>query len=167
MSESSADPSIPRTVQPSPPHDRLDVFVGRWRTEGRQVGGTIGAEAPIVAEDRYEWLNGHRFLIHRFTGRVGDADASCVEIIGYDEEREVYPVHTFYNAGNTNRWEYRVDGLTWTLTGEWSASGKTTPVRCTLEISAHGKTMKGTWQQSTDGGKGWETFWEVHSQRVD
>jgi hypothetical protein len=37
---------------------------------------------------------GEFFLVHRFEGRVGDGEAGCIEIIGYDAQRQSYPTHT-------------------------------------------------------------------------
>jgi hypothetical protein len=45
--------------------ERLDVFIGRWLTEGETVGGREGPAMQIVASDVYEWAPPFR-------------DASCI-----------------------------------------------------------------------------------------
>ena len=60
--------------------------------------------ANMRAVETYPWLPGEFFLPHRFEGRLGDSDAGCIEIIGYDAQSQSYPTHTFYNNGLANQW---------------------------------------------------------------
>jgi hypothetical protein len=43
---------------PGREHERLEVLVGRWRTEGRTQESPDSPAAEIVATDTYEWLPG-------------------------------------------------------------------------------------------------------------
>jgi Protein of unknown function (DUF1579) len=144
---------------------KLDVFVGKWTSEGRQHEGLVGPAAKIIAAESYDWLKGDFFLIHRFDGRVGEGEAACIEIIGYDPEGDLYPVHTFYNTGVTTKWEYRERDGAWTLTGGWDMGGKPMKVRATVTFSDGGQTMTGKWEHSTDGSD-WQTFWEVKATKT-
>lgn len=150
--------------------ERLQVFVGEWRTHGRQIAGTVGPAAKITATERYEWVPGEHFLLHHFRGHVDESDASCVEIIGTGPGRG-YTVDTYYGNGRRNEWQYAApegddDGNeTWTLTGTWKGAGTTRFVRCTLVFDATRDRMTATWQQFSDGSR-WQSFWEVESTRV-
>lgn len=144
---------------------RLGVFVGTWQTEGQQHAGAVGPAAKISAKESYEWLSGERFLVHRFDGRVGDHDASCIEILGFDAESGRYPVHTFYNNGATHEWTYREHEGAWILTGEWPQGEGSMHVRCTVRFGADGDTMTGKWEHSSDGAS-WKTFWDVRGTRT-
>jgi Protein of unknown function (DUF1579) len=146
-------------------HQRLNVFVGTWHTEGQQREGPIGPAASIRALETYEWLPGEFFLVHRFKGRVGDGEAECIEIIRYDAQSQSYPTHTFYNNGLANEWQSHERDGTWTLAGDWHMQGKSVKVRCTTAFTDAGHAMRRTWEQSCDGSS-WETFWDVKSSKV-
>jgi hypothetical protein len=143
----------------------LDRFSGTWKTEGRQYRGPVGPEAQIAAVERYEWLAGNKFLIHRFEGHVGESDASCIEIIGYDDDSQSYPVHAFYDNGMVNEWRYWERGITWIRVGTWPLSGKDMRIRCTVVFNDDGNELTGRWEYSHDG-TDWTTFWDVKSRRV-
>ena len=60
-----------------PELERLNVFIGRWLTEGETVAEDSAPAAPIVASDVYEWAPGGHFVMHpaygphRIDGRRG------------------------------------------------------------------------------------------------
>jgi hypothetical protein len=143
----------------------LNVFVGTWSTEGRQCEGPVGPAAKIWAVETYQWLRGEFFLVHRFEGRVGHGEAECIEIIGYDAQRQSYPTHSFYNNGIANEWQWHERDGTWTLTGKWQMQGRSVKVRCTTAFSDGGRTMRSKWEQSSDGSS-WDTFWDVKASKA-
>src|SRR5215831_17762881 len=63
--------------------ERLDVFIGRWLTEGETVGGDEGPALEILASDVYEWAPGGRFVMHPAYGRIGQVGVGGLEVIGY------------------------------------------------------------------------------------
>ena len=150
--------------QPSSAYQLLNVFVGKWETEGQQYEGVVGAAAPITALETYEWLAGELFLVHRFEGHVGDKEAACIEIIGYDAVSGSYPTHTFYNNGKRQEWQSSETEGVWTITGEWQMAGKPTKVRCTIFFSDDGNTMIGKWEYLNDESN-WQTFWDVKAMK--
>lgn len=155
-----------QTTKPGAGHQRLNVFVGKWNTEGQQHEGPVGPAAKITAVETFEWLTGEFFLVHRFQGRVGAHEAACIEIIGHDAASQAYPVHTFYNNGVANEWQYRERNGTWTLTGDWQMKGESIKVRCTIVFSDEGNTMTAKWQMSSDGSD-WQPFWDVKAMKVN
>jgi hypothetical protein len=162
------DTSIHRAnVQPAPDteHERLDAFVGKWHMEGQQIAGPAGAAATISAIETYEWLSGGQFLIHRFDGHIGNTEAACIEIIGFEPERRCYRAHSFYNNGHVNVWDLEHRDGQWRFLGDWNAGGRSMKVRCTTTFGADGQTMQGKWEHSNDGSS-WQTFWEVSARRV-
>jgi hypothetical protein len=146
--------------------DALKVFLGEWHTTGEQIEGTVGPAAPINVRESYEWLDGEYFLIHHFKGDLGGNDAACIEIIGYDAEKGVYIIHTYYNNGVANDWQMTNEGDTWTITGDWSLKGEKMKVRCTIKFSDENNAMDGNWEMSADG-KQWQTFWDVSATKED
>jgi hypothetical protein len=148
-----------------PALERLNVFVGKWKSNGQQYDGPIGPSAKITAVETYEWLQGGHFLIHRFTGHVGSEEAACIEIMGHDTVTGCYPIHTYYNVGHKADWRARVNNGIWTITGGWQIGGKSRPVRCTIRFSESGNNMAGKWEHSPDGAK-WQPFWEVSATKT-
>lgn len=144
--------------------ERLNAFLGSWRLVGQQYEGAVGSAARVTATETYEWLQGGQFLIHRFDGQVGEAAASCIEIIGYNAESQTYPIHSFYDNGIETEWSAREQDGVWTLTGTWQRA-RPMQVRCTIVFSADGTTRTAKWEASSDG-SGWETFWDVEATRV-
>lgn len=146
-----------------PEHQRLHVFAGRWRTEGRTTP-TEGVPAlPIQSSDEYEWLPGGFFLIHRWNGHVGDAEVHGIEIIGYDAASGHYQTHFFDNDGNSGAEDLTVCDRTWTWLGnqvmgsEWH--------RCTSVVSDDGNTMRASHDRSPDGSS-WTPWMDVTLRRI-
>lgn len=150
---------------PGPEHRRLDVFVGTWNLAGHQLEGPFGPAMKIKAVSTFEWLPGAFFLIHRFEGRMNEAEIACVEIIGYDPSNQSYPTPAFYNDGNAIEWQLRERDGTWIRSGEAPMADTSVKVRCTMEFSNAGNTMTGTWEHSSDGST-WQTFWDVTATRA-
>ncbi len=147
-------------AKPSAAHKLLHVWMGKWNTTGQQHEGPVGPAAKIVATDTYEWAKGEFFMVHRFDGKVGDSDASCIEITGYEPQTKSYPAHTYYSTGLTNDWQSHESAGTWTLTGDWDMAGKNAKARCTTVFSPDGNSMTGKWEMSIEG-SGWQTFWDI------
>ncbi len=145
--------------------ERLDAFVGKWHMEGQQLAGAAGPAAPVSAVQTYEWMPGKQFLIHRFEGHVGDSDASCVEVIGFDTERRCFRAHTFYNNGQMNVWDIEARADDWRVVGDWTSGDRQRKVRCTIAFSDDGRTMRSRWEHSQDG-ISWLTFWDVSARKV-
>jgi Protein of unknown function (DUF1579) len=76
-------------------HERLEVLVGRWKTEGQ----TRGEPLRVDATDTYEWLPGGYGLLHTVDARMGDDKVEGAEIIGWDPDRGVYSTLYFGSDG--------------------------------------------------------------------
>src|SRR5262249_17107876 len=109
---------VANTLRPPTELEGLDVFIGRWLTEGETVGGPEGSAMQIVASDVYEWASGGRFVMDPGYGRIGDVGVGGLEIIGNDPVTGQYRTFFFDSQGNiiTETLSYR-DG-TWTWQGE-------------------------------------------------
>ena len=136
----------------------LDVFIGRWLTEGETVGGREGPAMQIVASDVYEWAPGGRFVMHPAYGRIGEAGVGGLEIIGNDPATGQYRTYFFDSQGNiiTETLSYR-DG-TWTWQGEHA--------RCTGVFSEDGKKLTARHERSDDG-KHWEPSMTVTLRKIE
>jgi hypothetical protein len=150
---------------PAAEHRRLGIFVGTWDLEGRQHASPVGPAAEITGLERFEWLSGAFFLVHRFEARVAGAATACIEVTGYDASTGTYPTRTYYNNGQQADWQMTERNGTWFLTGEWPIGGETAQVRCTIEFADEGNTRTARWESSSDGAH-WETFWDVKATRA-
>jgi hypothetical protein len=123
--------------------DRLEVFVGRWITEGSTAPSPEAPAAQIVASDVYAWAPGGRFLMHPAYGRIGSDDVGGLEVIGHDPETGQYKTHFFDSEGNV---------LSETLShqdGTWIWQGSN--VRCTGTFAEDRKVLVARHERSDDG----------------
>lgn len=129
--------------------ERLEIFVGTWRTEGEIVTDPSAAPLPLRATDSYEWLPGRHFLLHRVDGRLGDEEVQTLEIIGYDATVGAYFTHSYDNHGNVGLYQASLHDRAWSITGSSE--------RFTGAFSHDGTTLAGIWERFADG-EGW-THW--------
>jgi Protein of unknown function (DUF1579) len=80
-------------------HERLEVLIGIWKTEGSTREAPGIAPTTIKAVDTYEWLPGGFGLLHSVDARVGDEKVEGAEIIGYDPDRQCYVTQYFGSDG--------------------------------------------------------------------
>ena len=152
-----ASSSAAAAGRPGPGHRRLEAFVGRWRTEGRTAAGPSGPAAEIAGEDRYEWLPGGFFLVHRVDVRVGGERVSAIEIIGYDPASGTYPMHWFDGQGGSGTYRASLRDGVWTFAGESE--------RFTGSFGDGGGTLTGSWERVEDGA-GWVPWMEVRLTKL-
>jgi hypothetical protein len=158
-------PAAPPQQQPrkaGPAQQRLSVFVGRWRTEGRTTDDDVPS-ASIRSSDEYEWLPGGFFVVHRWDGNVGETEVQGIEVIGYDSNGGTYQTHFFDSDGNSGSEQLSVRDRTWTWVGrqvmgsDWH--------RCTSLVSDDGNTMQAKHERSNDG-ESWRPWMDVTLRRV-
>src|SRR5262245_17831589 len=80
--------------------EQLDVFIGRWVTEGETVGDPEAPAMTILASDVYQWLPGGYFVMHPAYGRIGTTGVGGVEIIGFDPATRQFQTYFFDSQGN-------------------------------------------------------------------
>ncbi len=133
---------VTNIVRP-PELERLQVFIGRWITEGETVGSTEAPPMTIVASDVYQWLPGGHFVMHPAYGRIGPTGVGGLEVIGYDSSTGQYATHFFDSQGNTFRQTLSQRDGTWTWQDEHA--------RCTAVFTDGGKTLTAHHERSDDG----------------
>jgi hypothetical protein len=142
----------PQTLQPlltpSAELQLLNVFVGKWHTQGLSYGSGQSKENPYdspvrwIGEETYEWLPGGFFLIRSWKGQIGNAATSGIEAIGYDAASQTYPSQMFDNYG-------RIDlGQRTIRNGVWSHSE--TDYRTTYAFSNDRNNMATHWEWFED-----------------
>lgn len=140
---------------PSAEHERLNIFVGKWKAEGKSYGPPDNPhESGVewIGEENYEWFPGEFFLIHRFDNVVGGEDFIGIEVIGYDTESQSYFTRFFDNSGNHPEYRLSASGNTWTWTGEAQ--------RSKIEFGDDGETMRTRWEFKNEGAD-WQQLCDV------
>ena len=141
-----------------PQHEALEVWVGRWISNGHTIDehGTPGL--TITTSDVYEWAPGGFFILHTAFGRAGEHSGGAVEIIGYDDATGSYTSRLYDSQGNVVVSSLIADGSTWTYRG-----GTT---RSTVEFSDddHVQTVL---HERTDDGVTYKPSMRVTLVKVD
>jgi hypothetical protein len=140
--------------------ERLEVLIGRWRTEGWTIDSSGGLGDRIDAIDTYERLPGGA-LLHLVDARVGDQKVDGAEIIGFDPDRGRYATRYFGSDGPA---AYEA-----TLTEEdgetvWAMQSDTDRFRGTF--SADGNTITGHWEAVDDEGN-WRPWMNITLTRAE
>jgi hypothetical protein len=76
--------------KPGPEQKRLEVFIGKWMTEGETVASEGLRAVKILASDVYEWVPGGFFVPHTAYGRVGSIGVGGVDD-GHPQQGRVAP----------------------------------------------------------------------------
>jgi hypothetical protein len=145
-------------ASPGAGHKRLAVFVGEWKTEGTIRPIESGESVRFSARDWYEWLPGEFFLVHRWDAHMPEGRSQGIELMGYDPASDSYPIHTFDNKGEASVMEGRVEGDTWTLTGD--------VLRFTGGPRDGHDTIAGQWEQRERKDAPWKPLMDVTLTRV-
>lgn len=138
--------------------ERLEVFIGRWITEGETLGTPEAPAMPIVASDTYQWLPGSHFVMHQAYGHIGPVGAGGLEVIGIDPATGQYTTYFFDSQGNAS---------TQTLSyqdGAWFWQGP--HARCRGVYSDEGRTFTAHHERSDDGVE-WVPSMTVTLRRID
>jgi len=138
--------------KPNPAMERLNVFVGKWNTEGVIFASQSGPAHRLNAIDTYEWMPGGYFLIHHVDGYMGEDEVKAIEIIGYDASTQNYATHSYDNHGNISAYQASLVDRSWTIKGETE--------RFTGMFSEDARTLTGRWELSNDG-KNWVHWMDI------
>jgi Protein of unknown function (DUF1579) len=138
--------------------DRLNVFIGRWLTEGETVATPEAPSVRIFASDVYQWGPGGQFIMHPAYGRIGEQDVGGLEVIGYDPATHQFRTHFFDHTGNAITETLTVRDGSWT----WQA----THHRCTGVFTDNGRTLTAHHERSDDG-KRWVPSMIVTLRKVE
>ncbi len=149
---------IIRPTGPGPEVRRLDVFIGRWITEGHLVDDAGAPVGRIVASDVYEWAPGGFFVVHPAYGRINGVGGGGFEVLGYDPTTARYWSQFFDSQGNVTTSEFVLEGEQWIWRRE--------DTRCTAAFSADGRTQTAHHERRTEDGR-WVPSMEVVLTKVE
>jgi Protein of unknown function (DUF1579) len=130
-------------LAPSTEIQRLQIFVGKWNTEGETHASVDAPAVKVSFVDTYEWMSGKFFLVHRANGHISNEELNTIEFIGYDPSSQMYTCHSFDSRGSTDSFRATLRDRTWTIEGK--------SLRFTGLFNRIGNTLTGQWEQSSDG----------------
>ena len=157
------------TLQPITPvkrgeaHEKLNVFIGKWRAGGESyaVGQTKkaprGSVEKWVSDESYEWLPGQFFVIQRWDAKTGANPFKGIAIISFDAGTGNYITRSYENHGFIRDYVTKVDGDTWTFSGDTE--------RARIEFMDDGKTQKIAWEWRQPG-EDWLPLCDRVAQRL-
>jgi hypothetical protein len=134
----------------------LQTFIGLWNTTGEVYDSVNGSSENIHGTDVYEWLPGGFFMLHRVNVFMGAAQSQSLEIIGFDEEQQLYTMHSFDDGGNETRMIAKPQNGMWMFEGD--------NLRFKGGFGDDGMTLSGNWEQRNETGK-WSLFIRIHLAR--
>ena len=155
-------------IQPSAPDpalNKLDVFVGKWKVEGKSYAEGSSSEnlqvssVEMIFVQTGEWLSGGFFLVNRWDGRVGESEFNGMEVIGYDAKSRTYISRMFDNGGNAPTYQISLHDNVWTYSGELQ--------RATFEFSDDSRTVKTHWDWRKTDSENWLPLCDLTASKAN
>lgn len=139
--------------------ERLNSFVGTWKTNGIVKGDPSAPPAHFTALDTYEWLPGGHFLLHRFDADMPEGNVKGIEVIGFRKEDDSYPMRSYDSLGNESVMEGRFEAGVWRFVGQ--------TVRFSGAFRDNGNVFAGAWEMRPDEASAWRPWMDVTLTNVD
>ena len=144
-------------TKPSAKHRASGVFAGNWITHGTIRATDDTASSEVRAIDRYEWLPGGFFMLHRVDALIGGTVSQSIEVIGHDEAQACYVTRSYDDQGTSDGFTARLEGRAWSIDGE--------KVRFRGAFNAGGPVLAGTWEQRSEK-KQWSPWMNIELRKV-
>jgi hypothetical protein len=144
-------------TKPTAKHGALSVFAGRWITQGSIRATDESAPVEMRAIDRYEWLPGGFFMLHKVDALIGGAVLQSIEVIGYDAQQVCYVTRSYDDQGTSDGFTAQLKARAWSIDGE--------KVRFRGAFDASGLVLAGTWAQRSSRGR-WNPRMDIELRKV-
>jgi hypothetical protein len=154
----------PPMAKAGPEQQRLQYFVGNWKSEGDMKSGPFGPGGKFSSLDEAHMLGDFYVVTHsKGSGPMGAMDE--LSSIGYDAKQKAYTYDAFNSMGQHERATGHVSGKIWTWTSDEEMGGKMVKGKFVLtEVSPTSYTYK--FDTSTDKGKTWANMMEGKATKV-
>jgi hypothetical protein len=140
--------------------DPLELLVGRWDMTPAFAAGEGTSPFAVTT---FEWLEGRRFLIQRWTVDHPDAPDG-IAVIGSDPATSCYVQHYFDSRGVARVYDMTLADGTWTL--ERIAGPPDFSQRFIGRFDDSGQSILGQWDRSDDNGSTWIEDFGLAYRRV-
>ena len=123
---------------PAPELKKLDFMTGDWTTEGTFIPGPPGTPpSKFTSTEHGEWMEGNFFLVSKSEANMeGMGKVTGLVVMGYDPDQKVYTYRSFNSMGQSELSLGKVDGDTWTWTGDEHYGGMTMKGRVTMKVTS-------------------------------
>lgn len=159
-----ANPQHTEMPKPGSEVQKLDWFVGDWKSEGEMKEGPWGPGGKFTGEDKCEWFAGKWQIVCKMKGKGPMGEMQGLGISGYDTEGKAYTWYGIDSMGMADSARGNVSGQTWTYQSKSSMMGKTIHGRYTMNVTGPDSY---TWKYETsEDGKTWSVGGEGKSSRV-
>lgn len=153
----------PAPPKPTPEHQKLSRFVGKWSGNGEMKAGPMGPGGKSSWTESCEWFAGNFHVVCKSDGTGPSGAMKGLGIIGYDAERKQYYYYGVSNDGMGEVAYGTLQGKTWTFSSESRMAGKVYHGRFVIEETSD-SSQKFKWDMSEDG-KTWNTMMEGTSTK--
>jgi hypothetical protein len=143
------------TPQPGPDQKKLDIFAGSWTLDGELKPGPMGAGGKISETQKCEWMDGGFFVVCHADFKSSMGNVSGLSVMGFSSEEKTYTYREFNSLGEFTESTGKVDGDSWTWTGEDKMGGMSMKGRFTMKFAST-NSYNFTYEMSEDGAK-WTT----------
>ena len=131
---------------------QLQLFIGFWNTEGITVDGQ-----RLIAKDKYEWMMGGYFLLHKWNARIGPDVIQGIEIIGTDPQQNGYFTHSYDSLGKMEKYHADLNENIWKITGSSE--------RFYGEFNTEKNRLSRNWELLKDGR--WNRWMEIKLTKIE
>ena len=138
-------------------HRALGAPIGKWITQGSIRATDDAASSEMRAIDRYEWLPGGFFMLHKVDALIGGAASQSLEVIGYDTEQACYVSRSYDDQGVSDGFTAHLRDRAWSIDGE--------RVRSRGAFDAGHAVLAGTWEQRNGQGR-WSPWMDIELRKV-
>ena len=135
------DKATAKPAKPGAAHEKLNVFIGKWHAEGdsyaagQSKSDPRGAVEKWVSDESYEWLPGKFFVIQNWDAKTGANPFKGTAIISHDADTGNYQTRSYENHGFIRDYVTKVDGDTWTFSGD-TERARAEPIVTALHAAA-------------------------------
>ena len=146
-----------KTTKPSVEHRALGILAGNWSTHGTLRAANNVEASEMRAIDRYQWLPGGFFMLHKVDALIGGEASQSIEVIGYDAEQGCYVSRSYDDRGTSDGFTAGLENSAWAIDGS--------KVRFRGAFEAGGTVLAGTWEQLRDGNQ-WQPWMDIELRKV-
>jgi uncharacterized protein DUF1579 len=129
--------------KPGPEHEKLSYFVGKWLFDGEVKPGPFGPSGKFAYTEICQWYEGRFAVVCNSDGEMLGRKFKGHSVMSYDPGDKAYVYFETNTIGETLVSRGKVDGDTWTWTGQRQMNGQPVRTRLTLKrVSADFSTYK-------------------------
>lgn len=150
--------TVAETPKPGPEHQKLGVFVGSWRLEGRMEASPFSPAGPMKGTMKCAWFPGEFWVVCDSVDKGPGGGFKSHAMYGYNKERARYEGFGLDSAGFGGPFTGKLEGDVWSWEGQDSVNQKVFWNRTVLKVMSPKEL---TWKSEiSEDGKTWKLMSE-------